>query len=624
MRVSFAAVLAGGCGRLTVSSSSHEQGATWMLVLALLSCASWVLSPLPQSLHSARRCTSVMQSNAASPLPSSAGAADALDLYRRLQRDAEQDTPLGRAVARGLGVMRDALRLYGPDKIVASFNGGKDAVAILHLTRAAFAAHDEAAGAGAPSRVRVIFFELDDEFPEVDRFVRDAVERHDLELVSYANVGFATGLERCIDERGSAAFVLGTRGSDPNAVGQHEFAPSSDWMPPFMRVNPILSWDYADVWAFLRVYELPYCGLYDDGYTSLGKQSNTQRNPALRRADGGYLPAWQLSDGSLERAGRTAASKAKQPPAAPDDGAVGAAADAAVGGLAAAQGPGSSTEDATPAAAADGPSRLAAQTAALLVVGDEILSGKTADHNTVEAARRLRAAGLRLERVCVVSDAVDEIVTELNRLRARFDLVFTSGGLGPTHDDITLRAVSQACGMQMVRNAEMAQTITSRYAAMDRSLPAEVLEKMSTLPSGAVLRYVPDEPTAWPILQCGTVFVLPGVPEFFRAKLTTILANFVRGAAPVLSRSVRLAISEEEIVASLNAIVEAHPQVSIGSYPVNQGRVQTIITLEAANADATLLEKSLSALLALLPQNDVVVEVSESTALAPAATSDAR
>ena len=75
-------------------------------------------------------------------------------------------------------------------------------------------------------------------------------------------------------------------------------------MPPFMRVNPILHWSYAQVWDFLRAFELPYCALYDEGYTSLGRKANTQRNPALRRSDGTYSPAWALDDAQLERAGR--------------------------------------------------------------------------------------------------------------------------------------------------------------------------------------------------------------------------------------------------------------------------------------------------------------------------------
>ena len=232
---------------------------------------------------------------------STAGADSALSLYHALKRGAEVDSQLGRALKRGLGVLTNALRLYGAD-IVCSFNGGKDAVVILHLMRAAIAGYNEQAGKSV--QLRVIFFETEDEFPEVDAFVRDTIERYNLLRTSYAGVGFAQGLRECIAEHGSKAFVLGTRNGDPNAKGQEDFAPSSDWMPPFMRVNPILHWDYSDVWAFLREYELPYCTLYADVYTSLGKMSLTLRNPALLRSDGSYSPAWELVDGARERDGR--------------------------------------------------------------------------------------------------------------------------------------------------------------------------------------------------------------------------------------------------------------------------------------------------------------------------------
>ena len=251
---------------------------------------------------------------------------DDLAFYRSLEAAAAEDTTLGHGLKQGLGVLSQALRLYGENAVVTAFNGGKDAVVVLHLMRAALAHHREQHAPEAGARLRVIFFEQKEEFPEVAAFLKDTAERFDLEVVSYADMGFAQGIAACIAEHGSKAFVLGTRMGDPNAAGQQLFEPSSDWMPPFMRVNPVIYWSYADVWEFLRRFELPVCLLYEHGYTSLGKRTDTHPNPALLRPDGSYAPAWELKDGSLERAGRTSSKPAPPSQAsAAEEAALGAA-----------------------------------------------------------------------------------------------------------------------------------------------------------------------------------------------------------------------------------------------------------------------------------------------------------
>jgi len=123
---------------------------------------------------------------------------DDLAFYRSLEAAAAEDTTLGHGLKQGLGVLSQALRLYGEDAVVTAFNGGKDAVVVLHLMRAALAHHREQHAPEAGARLRVIFFEQKEEFPEVAAFLKDTAERFDLEVVSYADMGFAQGIAACI------------------------------------------------------------------------------------------------------------------------------------------------------------------------------------------------------------------------------------------------------------------------------------------------------------------------------------------------------------------------------------------------------------------------------------------
>jgi len=523
---------------------------------------------------------------------------DADALHSRLLQRAAVDDEFGRSIQSALSTCSQALRLYGPAGVVTSFNGGKDAVAILHLMRAALAQH--ARESGQAPRLRVIFFEQKEEFVEVDAFVRETVSAFDLDLVSYSG-NFADGLKRCIETHGSAAFVLGTRVGDPNAAGQQFFWPSSDWMPPFMRVNPILDWQYASVWRLLREFNLPFCKLYLDGYTSLGKQSNTRPNPALRRSDGTYASAWELRDGALERAGRGASPVPAPTNATRDSGSGGNGGDALAG-----------SSDSGSGTVPDAKARLRVRTAALLIIGDEILCGKARDENIFEAAQQLRRASVSLQRVSIVADHLDKIAQDVSALSEVYDIVITSGGVGPTHDDVTMKAVARALQRQYERSEPMASLIRQKLGEDKAS--SEAVQKMSWLPRGTALRHVPGQPDSWPILQVSNVFVLPGVPKIFAEKMATITTHFLLGEAQAVVRQVALNVAELQIVTQLNRIVGAYVQVQFGSYPVEQGATRTIITLEAA--DEGEVEEALKALLDVLPTASIE-GVSTEAGLAP-------
>jgi FAD synthetase len=398
---------------------------------------------------------------------------ESLQLYEDLMSCT--DSYISPGLQSALNTLDHAYRLYGPNSVVCSFNGGKDAVVILHLIRAAHAKHFNSSGE-TPIRPRAVYFNNDDEFPEVVSFLRDCVEMYDLDMIAFEHgVKFSTGLEILVNHNvmpgnGSdttaavfpMAFVLGTRSSDPNALGQDHFSPSSHWMPPFMRVNPILKWNYGLVWHFLRLFQLPYCSLYDQGYTSLGTVKDTCPCPALAvnrgdamAGDGAannlpkFWPAYMLRDWDQERAGRfkrekTDGNKNNGKKAVPSITASPKPMTRSASGLTTVSNirlvsvmdesgiiSENTTEDTftVQSLGSDECNNGEAKTVGILIVGDEILKGMTIDTNTNAAAKALRKECVRLGRVVVVSDDVDEIAKEICRMRNEVDVIITSGTL---------------------------------------------------------------------------------------------------------------------------------------------------------------------------------------------------
>jgi molybdenum cofactor synthesis domain-containing protein len=188
--------------------------------------------------------------------------------------------------------------------------------------------------------------------------------------------------------------------------------------------------------------------------------------------------------------------------------------------------------------------------AAMLVIGDEILSGRTQDTNSNYVARQLTAIGIDLLEVRVVGDIEAEIVAALNALRVRYDFVFTTGGIGPTHDDITADAVAQAFAL-----------LEARYAKGEFN---EARKRMARVPDGGTL--IKNSASVAPGFQIGNVFVMAGVPMVMRAMMEEILPRLPRGA-PVLSVTISTALPEGTIAQGLADIQKAYPQTAIGSYP---------------------------------------------------------
>jgi molybdenum cofactor synthesis domain-containing protein len=200
-------------------------------------------------------------------------------------------------------------------------------------------------------------------------------------------------------------------------------------------------------------------------------------------------------------------------------------------------------------------------TAAMLVIGDEILSGRTQDTNINYVAKFLGALGIDLKEARVVPDIEAEIVAAVDALRARYDYVFTTGGIGPTHDDITADAMATAFGVAIDYHPEALALIGSRYKPGEFN---EMRKRMARIPSGAIL--IRNSVSAAPGFQIENVFVMAGVPMIMRAMLEDVAPRLRKGV-PVLVATIAAAIAEGRIAAPLAAIQRAHPAVAIGSYP---------------------------------------------------------
>jgi len=202
-------------------------------------------------------------------------------------------------------------------------------------------------------------------------------------------------------------------------------------------------------------------------------------------------------------------------------------------------------------------------TAALLVIGDEILSGRTKDKNIGYVAEYLTNIGIDLKEVRVVPDAEPQIVAALNALRARYTYVFTTGGIGPTHDDITADAVAKAFGVSIDYHPRAVEILRARLAETGGAMN-EARMRMTRLPAGAEL--VLNKISAAPGFWIGNVIVMAGVPQIMQVMLEYV-APKLRTGAKMLSETVRADCREGDIGTELGVIAQAHPAVVIGSYP---------------------------------------------------------
>ncbi len=229
-------------------------------------------------------------------------------------------------------------------------------------------------------------------------------------------------------------------------------------------------------------------------------------------------------------------------------------------------------------------------TAGIVIIGDEILSGKFADENAAFLITELRALGVELRRIVMIPDELDDIAATVVDASSRFDHVFTSGGVGPTHDDVTMEGIARGFGTRVVRQPELEAKVRGYWG--DKLELANL--RLADVPEGAELAYGTGD--VWPVVVYRNVYILPGVPALFRRKFVDIRDRF--RSEPVSVARVYVDADEGQIAKDLDAVVAAFPAVRIGSYPrFSEKEFRVLITLESraiedvTGAQAMLVER---------------------------------
>jgi len=473
---------------------------------------------------------------------------------------------------------------YRTTGLALSLNGGKDSTVLLHLIRAALELRrqegcdvEQQGGLGG---IVTFFFDKADDFPQVVQFTKDMDTLYSLDMRLYTS-DFLTGLKELLGETDVKGIFLGTRRGDPNAGDQETFSPSSAGWPVFMRINPIMEWSYHDVWEFLIICHLPYCSLYDEGYTSLGSVESTLPNAALSRHDGRYSPAHMLHDPRLERAGRTSRSVKR--------------ADSLV------------------------TSHQGVKTAGLAIIGDEILAAKVDDVNMKFLCKSLRAIGWLVTHAYFIRDDVDDIADAVSTLSSKCDAVLSCGGLGPTLDDVTMKAVAKAIGRKIVKSASLEQKIRAHFG--DHLTTFHL--KMADVPDGPetiLIDYLlrDGRPSPYPLVRCRNIYILPGVPSIVEQKWPAVRDTLVDLHTTPCRRSesqqsfdseipfstivIRLTIDDEAMVSQPMEVIEQEysEHVSIGCYPLSNQSDSCSVALSLEGKDRAKVDQAQRHLMSLL------------------------
>jgi len=532
-------------------------------------------------------------------------------MYDQLRSTAGNENTAEKVLA-ALTEIDRMLDVMEPGTLALSFNGGKDACAVMHLVRHACEFHRT----HKFSHVQPIWFKNPtDEFPELIEFVQQQAKQYfthpgglrsmdgkplsrlwTLHIASEKD--FIHGIGKIQRQVPLRCIVMGTRRTDPGCGKLSSLTASTGNYPPFLRFNPILDWSYRDVWDFILGCELPYCTLYDEGYTSLGTVNDTIRNPALRQSHD--------SEWAAERGAAVEDARARDivPFLALAHNVPGMQAEAEKGGSGSYK-PAWFLMDETKERDsrmknARKTTQTRGETAAILVIGNEIIAGSVKDENGHFLITQLRELGLDTIEFSMIRDDIDHIAATVRRLSDTHKYLFVTGGIGPTHDDVTLPAVAKAFGCGLQTRPEILELL-------HQYLPNEELNeyhlKMASIPQGSQLIRASEGADKWPLIVKNNVYVLPGVPEYCRRKFELVRSELKR--APFCVAKLFLDAPEPLLAKLLERTDAEHPQVDIGSYPImGNDKYQVVATLESK--DQYALSACLKHLQLTLPRNILV------------------
>jgi FAD synthetase len=237
-----------------------------------------------------------------------------------------------------------------------------------------------------------------------------------------------------------------------------------------------------------------------------------------------------------------------------------------------------------------------AKTAGIVIIGNEILSGKVQDMNAAYLLRELRLLGVDVKKVSVIPDEIDIIALEVATFSRQFDIVFTSGGVGPTHDDVSIEGIAKAFGRRVIRHPELERLLRSRYSGPLN----EARLKLTEVPEGALL--IREDGLWLPAVTMENVYIFPGIPDLLRQKFDALKERFRE--QPYFLRKVYVRESEGNIAAYLHDLLREFPDLLLGSYPdIHNSLYKVMLTLESK--DEGYLRAALDRLIALLPTDSI-------------------